>query len=578
MAFGPLSAAARAIRPNALWLVAACAVVAVEAQVVRNDLVWDDSYLVEELDAGGGPVRLAEVVASPFWDNSSYLVDTAARFWRPLTSAVLWAGATAFDKSPAGMHILSLLAALAAAAALARLASRALAGAGGGGARLAPWVGVVFLAHPLCAEVLCLVSNLSDHLALAFAALEVALLVDGLVAGSLGSLRLAAASLLGFLACASKELGVVTALAPLAAFLVARAVRPELARRALASPRLWAAAFIPVAAYLALRTAVLQRAYGSGAFSFDLGSMASAAALGFGQVGLRAVVPAPAGGLLQLSWRDPLALFAAIAAWGTAGAVVIRDLARGRRLGLASTGVLVAAVLFAPSLAAIGPSSAGTPLPTRYLHLPLAGLLLAALPALARRWRPRLEAALLTGTALLLLLGFVRIGEWRTAVSFYGAELRHAPASEVNRVNLAQALCDADRFDEAAAALDPLGAPGERFSSPLVAATYWNARAKVAMLRDGDPEAASRALVRGLEALPSDLANVLLLAEARQRAGRPDEALTVLRKALASPWFHDRRRAALERYEASCARRAADGRRGPQIDSPMANSKPVSTP
>ena len=63
------------------------------------------------------------------------------------------------------------LAALAAAAALARLFSR-LAG-GEEAARLGPWLALLFVAHPLCAEVLCLVSNAADHLALLFLAVAV---------------------------------------------------------------------------------------------------------------------------------------------------------------------------------------------------------------------------------------------------------------------------------------------------------------------------------------------------------------------------------------------------------------------
>jgi hypothetical protein len=54
--------------------------------------------------------------------------------------------------------------------------------------------------------------------------------------------------------------------------------------------------------------------------------------------------------------------------------------------------------------------------------------------------------------------------------------------------------------------------------------------------------------------------NLLTLAEARSRAGRPDQAVALLEEALASPWFRDRRREEIERQIEIFKQRAAEKR------------------
>lgn len=535
------------LRRHALLFVVGIAVIATVAQVLRNDLVWDDVYLVSEIEASGSLGRLADIVGAPFWSNSSYISSDPVDYWRPLTKAVLWFGGLVFDKAPWGMHLLSLLAAIGASLAIARLVSRALAGGRPEARRVGLWMGLVFLAHPLCAEVLCLASNVSDHLALIFLAVEVAALHD-YQAGRGGTLRLAVAAVAGFLACASKETGVVAALAPLAASLLhgASEDRPSIATLRRKGP--WIAAVVPVAIYLALRTAVITGGGGSPNPFMSGTSPAAVAALGIGQVLLRAVYPAPQGTVVVLGPGSAFAITAAAVAWVLLAAKTVVDVVRVRRLSLASVGALFALVLFAPSMAAPLPLGEVQAVATRYLHLPLAGLLLAGAPLLVRRWGRTAELALAVAVALLCLLSWVRIGEWRTEVSFFSAELAYHPESEVARVNFAQALCQAHAFDAAEEVLRPLAGTDRRFTSRLAEAAYFNAAAKIALFKDRDVEAATRLLEEAARRSPEDLTNVLMLAEARDRAGRPDQSLIITEKALAAPWFQDHRRAVILKY------------------------------
>jgi tetratricopeptide (TPR) repeat protein len=561
----PRSRAARWLAEHGLLALAAAGALVVTAQVLRNDLVWDDTYLISTMDISGGLGRLGAVVSAPFWDNSSYLAGQLRDYWRPLTSAVIWISAVALDKAPAGLHLLSLLAAIAAAACVARLVARA-AGGGAEARRLAPWVGLLFLAHPLGAEVLCLVANLSDHLALIFLALQVTALFDYVredaKGGGGGARRLWLAAALGFAACASKEIGVVGAAAPLAAFLLARAATPEIGARSIARIGPWAAALVPVAAYLLLRGVVIAGAGGSASPVAASHLSWGVAAIGFGQAVARAILPVPQGAYAHVAAGSAAGLAAAAAAWILLAALIAFDALRRRRLSLASIGVLVALALVVPSLAAADAAGGWYRFPVRVFHLPLAGLLIALVPALRRRWSVRIEIVLALAVGLLLLLSWARIGEWRSEVSFYGAELRYHPASDSDRVNLAQALCQVGAFDDAQGVLQPLAAPETRFSSPLVQATYLNARARISLERDGDPEAAARALEAALAIAPDDLVNVLALAEARFRAGRPDAALAILEGALESPRFRDRREVIERQIEILERRAAAESDRG----------------
>lgn len=524
-------------------ILATCLVLCAAAllPVLGNDLIWDDEFLVLGAKGLGDPAYLGAALSRPFWQNSTFVADVLHDYWRPVTTLVLWIGGFVFDDWAPGFHLISLLAAIAAAAAFFALARRLV---GADRWQVAAWLALIFLMHPLGAEVLCLVANVSDHLCFAFLALAVMLFVDENERGG-ARWRLPLAGLCALLACGSKELGVVAAAAPLAAWLLRRTVDPTLGRRLLLRPQIWAASIVPVSAYLALRHLVTTSAGFGMTYLPDAGSYAWAVFLGLGQAVRQIVVPVPGGANTYIEGDSALPIAIAALSWLAVAALLAWTAFRARSWRLPAVGVLLALALLLPSLLSADRYGHALRFPTRYFHLPLAGALIAALPFAVRAWDRILRLAAPVLVSLLALLSWMRIGEWTDSVSFFHAEATYHPQSPPDLLNLVRAMTSAHAFDEAEKVLDRADAlPLAR--DPSLQAKLLNDRAAISLLRDGDVELASRQLQVALQLEPSDLANVLDLAAIRKNAGRPDQAIIVLEKALASPWFHDYRRAAIE--------------------------------
>jgi tetratricopeptide (TPR) repeat protein len=222
-------------------------------------------------------------------------------------------------------------------------------------------------------------------------------------------------------------------------------------------------------------------------------------------------------------------------------------LARRRPLGLAATGVLLALALLLPSLLGVVRSADGDALriPTRYFHLPLAGVLLSLLPAATRLWSRGLRYAAPAVIALLCLLSWMRAEQWQDEISFFTAEAAYHPDSSTDSLNAVARLTRAHAFGAAAAELDRAESlPGA--DAPRTRSRALSERAAILVLRDGDVEGATRLLERAIAAWPGDLGNLLDLASVRMTAGHPEQAVELLDGALASPLFRDRRRAEIE--------------------------------
>ncbi|MCK9464104.1 MAG: hypothetical protein M0R80_31175, partial [Proteobacteria bacterium] len=159
---------------GALALMAA-AIAAVYVSVLDNAFVMDDVYLVAGADGLGDPDALGEMLLRPFWQNSSYLAELLHDYWRPVTTFALWLTAFVAGKAPFAFHALSLLGLAAATISFAALLRRF---APPGGRFAAVWLAVIFAAHPLAAEIVGMAANVSDHLALAFMAVQI-LVLDG---------------------------------------------------------------------------------------------------------------------------------------------------------------------------------------------------------------------------------------------------------------------------------------------------------------------------------------------------------------------------------------------------------------
>ncbi|MCK9463789.1 MAG: tetratricopeptide repeat protein, partial [Proteobacteria bacterium] len=404
---------------------------------------------------------------------------------------------------------------------------------------------VIFAAHPLAAEIVGMAANVSDHLALAFMAVQI-LVLDGHRERG-GAWRLVAAGLLGCLACGSKEIGVTSALAPAVALLLARASGGAVVRRDWLRVGWWAASVLPVALYLALRAYVTSRA-GWAATAWPPPEVL-ALSLGIGPgLALQGIgAPIPSGANVYTTPGAVLPWALAVVAWAGIAVAVARPLWRRSPPGLASIGVALALAWLVPSLLGVDRFSDEDPLrfPTRYLHLPLAGLLLAVLPAAARIWNRGLRFAAPVVAVLLVVLSWLRVEEWQDEVSFFTAEAAYHPESMPDQINAISAFVHVHAF---AAAEEAIARAESRPQARAARARsrLLNERAAILVLRDGDTDAATRLLREAIAAWPDDLGNVLDLASVRMTAGQPEQAVAILDDALASPRFDDYRRAAID--------------------------------
>ena len=301
-----------------LWALAAIATAAALLPVVGNALVWDDEYLILGAEGLGDPDRLGRMLTVPFWHNSDYLLGEPEDYWRPLTTLVLWLGGLLFGEWAAGYHALSLLGALFAAAGLAALARRVA------GPRHIAWryAALVFIAHPLAAEIVCQTANLSDHLVLGFTCFTTLAILRALEDRS-GRLRaLAVASALAAGACAAKELGLVVVLAPLFAFLLRRNEDDSFPLTRLAAPGPLFAVALPAAGYLVGRHLVTSAAGHSAIDPPSLLVYARALFFGGGQCLATILAPFPRGTSAIVRSTDPIAI-----AWGVVALTGIATLA-----------------------------------------------------------------------------------------------------------------------------------------------------------------------------------------------------------------------------------------------------------
>ncbi|MFO8070460.1 MAG: hypothetical protein R6V85_01180 [Polyangia bacterium] len=528
-------------------------------RALGNDLVWDDRFLILGAEELGETARLHEILTTPFWQNSSHVAELLLDYWRPLTTLALWTGAAAFGDWAPGFHLISLLAALGAALLLARLMRLAI-----GEPHLAVrWLAVLFLAHPLAAEVICLTANLADHLVLIFASAAVIAVYEAARAARPARRLslLAAAGLACACACASKELGLVAVLAPAAAFALRRCVDRRAPFRELLAPGAWIAVAAPAAAYLVSRHLVLDSAAGASGALPGISDYLRTAFFGLGEALASIFVPIPSGARVSVEVSNPVAIGLAALAWGAVLALFFRSVFRRRLAEPPLIGVSIAVALLLPSLLAVESTETSIVFPRRYFHPPLAGILVCILPFAVRRWRAGARYVLPLLVSLLALLSWIRVDEWSDNVSFFQAEAHYNPDSAEARLSYARSLTRARSFDRAERLLDEVDEmPAAQ--QPRLRVELLNERAALKMLRDGDTRSAARLLERALVLDPTDLGSVLDLASVHATAGRPGRAARILRTALRSPWFRDHRRAEIEarlrRYEQMERRAASD--------------------
>jgi hypothetical protein len=432
-----------------------------------------------------------------------------------------------------GFHTLSLLCLLGAAAALFRIVSRLIRSTHR--TVIAFTAAATFCIHPLSIEVLCLAANISDHLALIF-------LFSGIVSyfdyfeTPQKRRRLGLAGLFGFLSLASKELGGVSILSPFIAFALRKNTRQEVSARQLLSARLLLSAILPVLVFVVLRFAVMHFS-GAGDNLGDkiLGVSFTAVMIGIGQSLLRSCVPTPQGAHLYISPTDPVSWIAALFHLAAIVFLVLRSRKRAS-WSLGSIGMLLGIVLVLPSFVMVERYNIGFRFPTRYFHVYLAGLIIALIPVLEAKWDHGLRLAAPVLCALLALLSWMRIDEWRDDLSLFSAEAAYHPDSAYELLNFAVALINARAFDKAEAVLDRVAETPD-FDDSYNLSISLSYRSDIAVLRDGDLATATALLEKALIIKPDYLGHVIKLSNARVLDHRPDQSLIIMGKALAAPWF-----------------------------------------
>ena len=521
------------------------------APALGNDLIWDDRFLIEEVDGLGDPAELGSMLSSPFWENSSYLETDLQEYWRPVTTLLLWVGGALFGKWAPGFHALSVGALLAAAVGLYAVARRAFSRPGHRAALY--WLSVLFVVHPLASEVVCLTANLADHLVLASLALAVAALGHAYREPGRRALYLPLAGLAAAAAAGSKELGILAALAPLVAVWVEKSADPDISWRLLRRPGPWVSTATPVVIYLVGRHLVTTAAGHGGTTLPEFGRYAEIVFYGLGQALARTLAPLPTGSRTVVETGSAAAVALSILAIGLVAFAVVRLVLTRQKVDMISGGVLVSLGLLLPSLLGAEHHGDAVHIPTRYYHPALAGILLAVSPLAVARWNRRLHVLAVVVAALLTLLSWIRVDEWSDNVSFFAADAVYHPREREAQLNHLRALTNAARYDEAYELLERIEEMPEA-DEPRFRARLMNDRATLLLAMTGEVNVASNILKDALALDPQNLGNLLDLASMRVVAGRPDEAVVILRMGLDSPYFHDYRREAildrLRRYEA----------------------------
>jgi len=512
-------------------------VAGVLAQVVTNDLAWDDPYLITDVPSLGNPSQLWTMLTVPFWQNSSYTSAQLVDLWRPLTTLFLWLGAFFWGNSPAGFHMLSLACLAAAATAFARLIAKLTTPMAGPNHKnqVAFAVALLFAIHPLSVEVLCMAANMSDHLTFAFMITQIMLILH-YFENPRSKIKLLWIALLGLLACSSKELGVVSAGAPLAAWMLHRSLNATFELKQLKKPLLWTATITPVIFYLALRTVIIKNSGSTLTFSADSDFSPLVAFLGFGQALYHSIIPVPSGAHYYILPTDPIAIGLSTAVFILLLLIVIRGVKNKKTISLELTGVILALLVLVPSFVGIKLFALGYKFPARYFHLSLAGFLIAATPFIAKHWAQKIKLIILLTVALLSLLSFVRINQWQNTISLFAAEIDYHPDSAIDHINLSQALINKGAFTNAKKVLLNFDKLNITKTKPSIAMRNC-AMSRIALYLDNDADKATLLIEKALKAFPAKLDFVIQLANIRSFAGHPEQAVIILNKAQKAPWF-----------------------------------------
>ncbi|MCK9523375.1 MAG: hypothetical protein M0R76_10090 [Proteobacteria bacterium] len=526
----PDAPAASRPRPAPYLIAAWVLILAAMSLLFANRFVWDDRlfFAAFNVDAHRSLSALPTMLTVPFWDNSMALETEVKAYWRPLTTAVLWAAGFIAGSATWIYRLFSIAAAMGAALALARLVRTVYPRAAE--QRLDLWLGLLYVAHPVTSEVYCMAANISDHLGFGFMLLALAGAVQR-ARGDVRGLLLARIALFALLSAFSKEFGVLCAAIPLLAVILAGAPRQRLG-----DIPLWLATWVPVALYLVGRHFVAGGTPHGGLILFIPWQWALAA----GETVRQLVVFPVRATHRALDTSSALQwVISALVLGGYLGAVVFAAVRRNARLGRSLVAILAGLGLLWLSLGGSTYPAMIAQLPVRFIHLFWAALLLGLAPWLiahARVFTPRL--------LLVLVLAFsvssaLRVAHWRDNITFFQNEYEAHPDLVLNWKNLLFAYTNADRFHEALQLIDAQQQRKGHLSHEEEVARII-VLSHIAYEVEQNSQLATRIAHEGLIRYPRSFALLMNLVDIRGQAGHPEEGVDLLRRALKSSGVYNR--------------------------------------
>lgn len=546
---------------------------AVYGGTVLFDFVFDDHVQIERNPWLRAPEGLWLFLTRPFWGFYPDRGIGPSNYYRPAFGAAYSLVARIFGLQPAAFHAASVILHMAVSLWVALLAKRLLSGEKGEYAALA--AGLFFAVYPAHAEAVAWVGGQADVLAAFFVLLA--------TLAYLSRARNALGPPAYLLACLSKETGAALILV-LGMIEVSEWRREGSFGMALRRGFSRLAPYVLVlGVYLALRIHALggfaPRHYG--VTSSLAGAVSYAGALLARYLGFL-LVPFPPRVLTSVpapSFLSPLALAGLVAAGLAAvGLAVAAWSGRARREIVLPLAFLVAFLLPALSANSIG----GANFAERYVYLPSVGL--AWLAGLAWSWIIRTvptgtSRKAVTAAALVVIIAsgvatWDRSTIYRNDLALFGEIVRRNPSNEIARNNLGMALYKADRIGEAereyreALRLSPgnvaplsnlallrehqgNGAEAEKLFEEVLRRSPTHAVSAVHLARRqiarGDHAGAARRLDALLAAGGESYDALVERAGLWLREGRPEKAIPLLERAVATFPERARGREMLER-------------------------------
>ncbi|MBN2673535.1 MAG: hypothetical protein JXX29_17775 [Deltaproteobacteria bacterium] len=515
------------IKKNWDIIVIAVIVLLTLSQTLKNELIWDDIFIIKNNPNIGDSHKLFEVVSVPFWENSSYTEKPLTNFWRPFTSLSIWL--VGLITSQAWIfHLLSMIASLAAAFTfglfIQSTSEKHIP------LRTIFYLSSVYAIHPLTVETTCLVSNISDHLALTF--LFLTCYYTSLYINSTQHTRiLVILFLTAFLAAASKEFGLLSVAIPLGYSLIYKGTNKTKSQK-------YSKILLPSGIVLLSATIFLiVRYFVVSVSEFTVGRDVAYLTLsqfivGYGAAFKHIFFLSPAGTMLQISSPIPYIVFGVVCVISFSLLLVL-FLNKSPYLKTLLFAFLLGLLLLGPSFITVQLNAFNNyEYPTRYFHILLFGILPFTIPATIKFSNSKFTGWIVVSIiSLLAIISFIRIEQWRTPLTLYAEEYRLNPQSERNVLYFSEELVAHNAFTDAERSISTFQMK-HSFRTPYYIARKHSLLSQIYFLRDGNLKKAIQEGKTALKTYPYAPILVTRMARVISASGNQQIALKLLRDAL----------------------------------------------